>query len=96
MIIIAGYAISKNFIERDAIVSALAEVVQKVRQVDGCVDASIGADSVDQVRINIFECWKDQQSLDAWRKIAKAPEFLPRGTHIKVYRAEAAQQSCST
>jgi len=35
---------------------------------------SISADPLDEERINFFELWRDQESLDAWRKVAKLRE----------------------
>ncbi|MEK1855248.1 MAG: hypothetical protein AAAC48_26135, partial [Phyllobacterium sp.] len=48
----------------------------------------MGADSVDPERINVFECWRDQQSLDAWRKIARPPKVAIRETRVKLYRTD--------
>ena len=48
-----------------------AGMVERARKYDGCLDLSISADSVDPDRINLFGCWRDQQSWNAWRKIAK-------------------------
>jgi hypothetical protein len=33
---------------------------------------------LDPERVNLFECWRDQQSLNAWRKVAKAPKVKRR------------------
>lgn len=81
MIIIAGHSQVKNAAERDAAVGAFANMVERARKQDGCLDFSIGADPVDPERINVFECWRDQQSLNAWRKIAedqRSPSGKPR------------------
>lgn len=91
MIIIAGYSTAYDFIERDAVVAAFIEPGRTGRKADGCMGVAISADSTDQVRINIFECWRDQQSLDAWRKIAKGPKFTPREINVKLYRTEPAE-----
>ena len=72
MIIIAGYTLTDPD-KRDAAVEAFAGMVERARKYDGCLDLSISADSVDSDRINLFECWRDQQSWNAWRKIAKPP-----------------------
>jgi quinol monooxygenase YgiN len=63
VVIIAGYTLTETD-KRDA-VEAHADLVERARKHDGCLDLSISADSVDPERINIFECWRDQQSLDA-------------------------------
>jgi hypothetical protein len=49
------------------------------------------ADSVDPDRINLFECWRDQPSLNAWRKVAKSPKVKTRQTCVKLYRSDKAE-----
>ena len=92
MIIIAGHSRTRSAEERDAAVAAFAKLVEKARKQSGCLDMSISADSVDPARINLLECWRDQQSLDAWRKIARAPKVALRDTSVKLYRSEKAEK----
>ena len=92
MIIIAGHSRAKNPIERDAAVAAFAAMVERARKQDGCLDLSIGADLVEADRINVFECWRDQQSLNAWRKIARSPKVALRDVQVKLYRTEKAEK----
>ena len=66
MIIIAGYCLIEAD-KRDSAVAAFAEMVARARAYDGCLDVAISADAVDPERANVFELWRDQQSLDAWR-----------------------------
>jgi alkanesulfonate monooxygenase SsuD/methylene tetrahydromethanopterin reductase-like flavin-dependent oxidoreductase (luciferase family) len=54
--------------------------------------SSINADSVDPDRINLFECWRDQQSWKAWRKIAKLPRVKQRESFVKLYRSDKAEK----
>lgn len=91
MIIIAGYTRTEKD-KRDAAVESFAAMVGKARKQDGCLDLSISADSVDPDRVNLFECWRDQQSWNAWRKIAKAPKIKLRETHVKLYRSDKAEK----
>ena len=91
MIIIAGYSLTEAD-ERDSAVAALAEMVARARKQDGCLDVAISADAVDPERINVFEHWRDQQSLDAWRNVANAPEVEFRETRVKLYRTEKAEE----
>jgi quinol monooxygenase YgiN len=91
MIIIAGYSLTEAD-KRDAAVEAFAGMVERARKYDGCLDLSIGADSIDPDRINIFECWRDQQSWNAWRKIAKGPSVKLRETCVKLYRSDKAEK----
>ena len=47
---------------------------------------------VDPDRINLFECWRDQQSWNDWRKIAKPPRVKLRETFVKLYRSDKAEK----
>jgi quinol monooxygenase YgiN len=91
MIIIAGYSRTKKD-KRDAAVAAFADMVERARTQDGCLDLAISADSVDPERINVFECWRDQPSLNAWRKIAKGPRVALRDAHVKLYRSDKGEK----
>jgi quinol monooxygenase YgiN len=91
MIIIAGYTLLEAD-RPDAAVAAFAEMVARARAYDGCLDVAISADAVDPERINVLERWRDQQSLNAWRKVARAPKFTSRETHVQLYRTEKAEQ----
>ncbi|WP_163271175.1 putative quinol monooxygenase [Chelativorans alearense] len=92
MIIIAGHSRARDGVERDAAVAAFADMVERARKQDGCLDLSISADSVDPDRINVFECWRDQQSLNTWRKIAKGPRVALRDAQVKLYRSDKAEK----
>lgn len=91
MIIIAGYTLT-DADKRDAAVAAFAGMVQRARKHDGCLDLAISADPVDPERINLFECWRDQPSLNAWRKVAKGPRVKRRETHVNLYRSDKAEK----
>lgn len=91
MIIIAGYSFAEAH-KRDAAVEAFAGMVERARKQDGCLDFSIGADAADADRVNLFECWRDQQSLNAWRKIAKGPRVKLKKSFVKLYRSEKAER----
>lgn len=91
MIIIAGYTRMESD-KRDAAVAAFTAMIRKAREQDGCLDFSIGADPVDPDRTNVFECWRDQQSLNAWRKIAKAPRVKLSEAHVQLYRSDKAEK----
>ena len=91
MIIIAGYTLTDAH-KRDAAIKAFADMIERARKYDGCLDFSISADSVDPERSNLFECWRDQQSLNAWRKVAKGPRVKPRQAYVKLYRSDKAEK----
>ena len=94
MIIIACYSLYNDIVERDAAVAAFASIVGRARQADGCVDMAITADAVDPERSNIFECWRDDASWKAWRKIAKAPRLKVRArvNQVTLYRSDTAER----
>jgi quinol monooxygenase YgiN len=86
VIIIAGYSrIDKD--KRDVAVEKFADLVGRARKQDGCLDLSISSDSVDPDRINLFGCWRDQQSWKAWRKIAKSPRVKLRESFVSCIAA---------
>lgn len=90
IIIIAGHVrIAPE--KRDDAVAAFAAMVERARAQDGCLDFAIGADPLDADRLNLFECWRDRASLDAWRKIAKGPRIKRLETRIGLYRSERAE-----
>jgi quinol monooxygenase YgiN len=90
MIIIAGYSFTEKD-KRDAAVEAFAAMVGRARKQDGCLDLVISSDPVDPERINVFECWRDEQSWKAWRKIARSPRVALRDARVKLYRIETAE-----
>ena len=91
MIIIAGYTLIEAN-KRDAAVEAFASMVERARKYDGCLDLSISVDPVDPGRINVFECWRDQQSWKAWRKVAKPPKVKRREAFVKLYRSDKSEK----
>jgi quinol monooxygenase YgiN len=92
MIIIAGHSRAKDADKRDAAVAAFADMIERARRQDGCLDFAIGPDALDPDRINIFECWRDQQSLNAWRKVARGPRVALRDAQVSLYRTDEAEK----
>lgn len=91
IIIIAGfYLVART--KRDATVTKCKDLVERARAAPGCLDLSISADPVDPARINMFELWRSEKDLRAWRAIAKAPKGLPRMRVVKV-RKHVVQKS---
>lgn len=92
MIVIAGYTLTESG-GRDAAVRAFSDMVERARKHDGCLDFSISADTLDAERTNLFELWRDQESLDAWRKVAKGPRGIKiKKAHVKLYRTDRAEK----
>ena len=92
MIIIAGHSRARTTAERDANVAAFAQMVERARVQDGCIDFAISVDPVDPERSNILEIWRDEKSWKAWRKIAKAPGVKRGVAEVGVYRSEKAEK----
>ena len=91
MIVIAGHSFTKRE-KRDATVVALSDMVARARKQDGCFDLSISPDSVDPERINVFECWRDERSWKAWRRIAKPPRVTLRDPQVRLFRCNEAEE----
>jgi quinol monooxygenase YgiN len=91
MIIIAGYT-RTDAGKRNGTVEAFRGMVERARAYDGCLDFAIGADPVDPERVNLFECWRDQATLDAWRKVAKGPRGNAREAIVSLYRTDRAEK----
>ena len=91
MIILAGYT-RTDAEKRDSAVKAFRGLVGRARAYDGCLDFSISADAIDPERVNLFECWRDQTTLDAWRKIARGPRGNPREVAVSLYRTDKAEK----
>lgn len=73
MLIIAGQ-VRVAEADRDAYVTAFADLVERGRGATGCLDVVISADSLDPGRVNIFERWESRETLDDWRAVANAPD----------------------
>ncbi|ADB29705.1 Antibiotic biosynthesis monooxygenase [Kribbella flavida DSM 17836] len=92
MLIIAGH-VQVDPVRRDEFVAAHTDLVRRARQAPGCLDVAITADPVDPGRVNNFERWESQESLDAWRAVAAAPDtgIAFRSVHVELYDATGAR-----
>lgn len=94
MIIIAGYSLT-DAEKRESAVAAFRVMVERARSRDGCLDFAISPDAVDPERVNLFERWRDQSALDAWRKVAGKlvkTRVKPREVSVSLYRTEKAEK----
>lgn len=73
MLIIAGY-MEMDASVRDGYVAAHADLIQRARTAEGCLDLAISADTVQAGRVNLLERWESQAALDAWRGVANGPQ----------------------
>ncbi|WP_405062245.1 antibiotic biosynthesis monooxygenase [Kribbella sp. NBC_01505] len=58
---------------RDQYVDAHQVIVRAARVHPGCLDLAISPDPIDPGRVNIYEYWDSQQTLDTWRTICPRP-----------------------
>ncbi len=66
MLIVAGH-ITVDPDAREFYLADCTSVVEQARTTAGCLDFAISADLLDPSRINIFERWKSQNAVDAFR-----------------------------
>ncbi|MBD9731128.1 antibiotic biosynthesis monooxygenase [Streptomyces sp. H28] len=66
MVIIAGHIVVDPQ-QREACLAECVTVVGQARRAPGCLDFAIGADLMEDGRINIFERWETQADVEAFR-----------------------------
>jgi quinol monooxygenase YgiN len=59
--------------ERDRFVEGHRNIVEEARKAPGCIDVAISPDPTEAGRVNIFEYWESQETLDAWRAVSPPP-----------------------
>jgi quinol monooxygenase YgiN len=84
-IIVAGWSTVAPE-KRDAVVASFKSLVLRARSAPGCLDLAITADPVDPSRINIFEFWRSEADLRAWRAVAKPPKRIARMRRMEVQK----------
>ena len=83
MIIVAG-AIVVDPAERADYLAGCVAVVEAARAAPGCLDFALSADLVDDGRINVYERWDSEASLQAFRGSGPPPDQLAQLLEIKV------------
>jgi quinol monooxygenase YgiN len=86
MLIIAGTVIVDSD-DREAFLTANADVVGQAREAPGCLDFVQAADPLDPSRINIFERWASEDHLLAFRGAGQPESDSPpiRSADVKRY-----------
>ncbi|RKT86565.1 Antibiotic biosynthesis monooxygenase [Saccharopolyspora antimicrobica] len=59
--------------DRDRFIEGHRNLVEQARRHPGCIDLSISPDPTEAGRVNIFEHWESQETLDAWRAVVPPP-----------------------
>ncbi|WNO76232.1 putative quinol monooxygenase [Streptomyces sp. AM8-1-1] len=77
--------------ERDRFVEGHRDIVEQSRRAPGCLDVSISPDPVDAGRVNIFEHWESQETLDAWRAAAPPPTTSIDARDVQVFKHDIAR-----
>ncbi|MDN3517507.1 antibiotic biosynthesis monooxygenase family protein [Aquisalimonas lutea] len=72
-VIVAGWT-TVDPERRDEAVESFKDLVLRARNVPGCLDMAITADTVDPSRINIFEFWRSEEDLNSWRAVSDPPK----------------------
>ena len=91
MIMVAGYSLTDPS-DRNRAVSAFGDMIEMARAQHGCVDFAISADPVDPSRLNLFELWLDEHSLNAWQAIASPPSVATTDVNVNCYQVEIARE----
>jgi quinol monooxygenase YgiN len=91
MWIIAGH-VKVDADERDAWVAAHHDLIKRARQAPGCLDVAITADPLDPERINNFERWESWDAIEAWRKVAMAPDTGVAMRNVEVMAYEISSE----
>ncbi|GAC70216.1 putative quinol monooxygenase [Gordonia soli] len=66
MIIVAGHLLVDRH-ARAGYLDGCRAVVEQARAAEGCLDFAISPDLLDDGRINVYERWRDADSLHAFR-----------------------------
>ena len=66
MVIVAGH-ITVEPQQREFYLTDCVSVVERARGAAGCLDFAITADPIDPGRVNVFERWESQETLETFR-----------------------------
>lgn len=72
--------------KRDEAVESFKDLVLRARNAPGCLDMAITADTVDPSRINIFEFWRSEEDLTAWRAFSDPPKEVTPIVQMEVQK----------
>jgi quinol monooxygenase YgiN len=75
MVIVAGHLVVAPE-HRESYLAGCRSIVEKARRTAGCLDFAITADLLDEGRINVFERWESQESVEAFRGSGPSDEQL--------------------
>lgn len=86
MIIVAGH-LDVDPGERDAYLATCVAVVEQARRAPGCLDFALSADLLEPGRVNIFERWESQETVEAFRGDGPSDEQATaiRGASVAEY-----------
>lgn len=90
-VIIAGWYIVDPK-KRDNVVESFKDLMLRARSAPGCLDFAITADPLDPSRINMFEFWRSEKDLKAWRAACNPPKAVTRMLRVEVQK-HAVQKS---
>lgn len=84
MIIVLGHLVVAAA-DRERFLASSAVAVRAARQAQGNIDFVVGADLVDEDRVNVCERWTDRASLDAFRGAGPGDDLgaMIRAFHVR-------------
>ena len=85
MLIIAGH-LEVDPDDRDRYVADCVTVVEQARRAPGCLDFALTADPLDPGRVNVYERWRSDEELDAFRGAGPADALGDRIRAAEVRR----------
>ena len=66
MVIVTGHLVVDPE-HRESYLEGCRAVVEQARAADGCLDFAICADLLDPARVNVYERWESQETVEAFR-----------------------------
>ncbi|MGJ6969491.1 putative quinol monooxygenase [Streptosporangium sp. G11] len=87
MIIVSGW-IRVDPGARESYLRGCVSVVEQARASSGCLDFAIGPDLLEADRINVYERWESEESLDAFRTSGPSDDqtAMIRDAEVSRYR----------
>ncbi len=76
--------------QRHAFVERSVEAVRAARQAAGCLDFVVAADPIEPDRVNVYERWKSEAALEAFRGDGPGDDLLAMIVDAEVRRYRVA------
>jgi quinol monooxygenase YgiN len=90
LVLIVSGSIRVDPAVRDAFVAASLPAVVAARKAPGCLDFVVAGDPIDPGRVNVYERWRSEEELLAFRGDGPSAEMNAAILHADVQRHEIA------